>query len=88
LPFRVHPIVEEIGKSRVEFTVHLKANFDSKLNANSVVVRIPTPLNTTKVACKAQIGKAKYVPEENVIIWKCVVPFFLTFHRNTFQNRG
>ncbi|KAA1069737.1 hypothetical protein PGT21_032430 [Puccinia graminis f. sp. tritici] len=70
LPFRVHPIVEEIGKSRVEFTVHLKANFDSKLNANSVVVKIPTPLNTTKVACKAQIGKAKYVPEENVIIWK------------------
>ncbi|KNE89349.1 hypothetical protein PSTG_17191 [Puccinia striiformis f. sp. tritici PST-78] len=70
LPFRVHPIVEEIGKSKVEFTVHLKANFDSKLNANSVVVKIPTPLNTTKVSCKTQVGKAKYVPEENVIIWK------------------
>ncbi|PLW28253.1 hypothetical protein PCASD_17699 [Puccinia coronata f. sp. avenae] len=70
LPFRVHPIVEEIGKTRVEFTVHMKANFDSKLNANSVVVKIPTPLNTTKVTCKAQLGKAKYVPEENVIIWK------------------
>lgn len=40
------------------------------MNANSVVVKIPTPLNTTKVTCKAQLGKAKYVPEENVIIWK------------------
>ncbi|KNZ64654.1 hypothetical protein VP01_1006g2 [Puccinia sorghi] len=70
LPFRVHPIVEEIGKSRVEFTVHMKANFDPKLHANSVVVKIPTPLNTTKVSCKAPVGKAKYVPEENMIIWK------------------
>lgn len=70
LPFRVHPIVEEIGKSKVEFTVHIKANFDSKLSANNVVVKLPTPLNTTKVSCKTQVGKAKYVPGENLIIWK------------------
>ncbi|EGG02137.1 uncharacterized protein MELLADRAFT_91641 [Melampsora larici-populina 98AG31] len=70
LPFRVQPIIEEIGKSSVDYTVHLKANFNSKLNANNVVVKIPTPLNTTKVDCKVQIGKAKYVPADNLIIWK------------------
>lgn len=70
LPFRVHPIVEEIGKSRVEYTVHLKANFNPKLNANNVVIKIPTPLNTTKVDCKVQMGKAKYVPADNEIVWK------------------
>ncbi|GAA93418.1 uncharacterized protein L969DRAFT_96056 [Mixia osmundae IAM 14324] len=70
LPFRVHPIVEEIGKSKVEYAVHIKANFGSKLNATNVILRIPTPLNTTKVDCKVQIGKAKYVPAENHIIWK------------------
>jgi AP-2 complex subunit mu-1 len=86
LPFRVHPIVEEIGKTRVEFTVHMKANFDSKLNANSVVLKIPTPLNTTKVTCKAQLGKAKYVPEENVIIWKYVITFF--FHLLSSHNKN
>jgi AP-2 complex subunit mu-1 len=52
--------------------VNLKANFNSKLNANNVVVKIPTPLNTTKVDCKVQIGKAKYVPADNLIIWKLV----------------
>jgi len=70
LPFRVHPIVEEIGKSKVEYTIHLKANFNPKLNANNVVIKIPTPLNTIKVDCKVQLGKAKYVPADNLIIWK------------------
>ncbi|KAG0143751.1 hypothetical protein CROQUDRAFT_48375 [Cronartium quercuum f. sp. fusiforme G11] len=70
LPFRVHPIVEEVGKSKVDYTIHLKANFNPKLNANNVVVKIPTPLNTTKVDCKVQMGKAKYVPSDNLIIWK------------------
>ncbi len=70
LPFRIQPIVDEVGKSRVDFTVHVKAAFPSKLSANNVVIRIPTPLNTTKVDCKVGIGKAKYVPAENVIVWK------------------
>lgn len=70
LPFRVQPIVEEIGKSRVDYTVHVKANFPPKLSANNVIIKIPTPLNTTKVDCKVAMGKAKYVPAENVIIWK------------------
>ncbi|KAL7413856.1 intracellular protein transport-related protein [Mrakia frigida] len=70
LPFRLHPIVNEVGKSKVEYTINLKANFDAKLNANGIVLRIPTPLNTTKVECKVVVGKAKYVPGENIIIWK------------------
>lgn len=73
LPFKIHPIVEEVGKSKVEYTIHIKANFNPKLNANNVVIKIPTPLNTTKVDCKVQLGKAKYVPADNVIIWKWVV---------------
>ncbi|GAA5884213.1 hypothetical protein JCM16303_002411 [Sporobolomyces ruberrimus] len=70
LPFKVQPIVEEIGKSRVEYTVHVKANFQPKLSANNVVIKIPTPLNTANVDCKVTLGKAKYVPAENVIVWK------------------
>jgi AP-2 complex subunit mu-1 len=70
LPFKLQTHVVEPSKSRVEYAIHLKANFDPKLNANDVVLRIPTPLNTTSVNCKVQIGKAKYVPAENIIIWK------------------
>ncbi|KAM0792206.1 hypothetical protein ACM66B_004902 [Microbotryomycetes sp. NB124-2] len=70
LPFRVQPIVEEIGKTRVEYTVHVKATFPAKLSASNVVIKIPAPPNTTKVDCKVGLGKAKYVPAENVIVWK------------------
>ncbi|GHJ85483.1 hypothetical protein NliqN6_1885 [Naganishia liquefaciens] len=70
LPFKLQTHVVEPTKSRVEYSIHLKANFDPKLNANDVVLRIPTPRNTTSVNCKVQLGKAKYVPAENVIIWK------------------
>lgn len=70
LPFKVQPIVEEIGKSKVEYTLSLRSNFDAKLNATNVVLKIPTPLNTASVECKVTVGKAKYVPAENHILWK------------------
>lgn len=70
IPFKVHPIVEEIGKSRVEYTVHLKANFDPKLTGSNVVMRIPTPPNTTSVKCEVGFGKAKWVSSDNAIVWK------------------
>ncbi|CAO1621605.1 unnamed protein product [Jaminaea pallidilutea] len=70
LPFKVHPIVEEIGKSKVEYTVNVKANFDPKLMGSNVVLRIPTPTNTTSVKCEVGLGKAKWVSAENAIVWK------------------
>ncbi|KAF9532768.1 Mu homology domain-containing protein [Crepidotus variabilis] len=70
LPLRVIPSVTEVGTTQVQYTVIVKANFNNKLSATDVVIRIPTPLNTTTTECKAPTGKAKYVPAENVIIWK------------------
>ena len=73
IPFKVHPIVEEIGKTRVEYTIQVRTTFSPKLNASNVVLKIPTPLNTAKVDCKVSLGKAKYSPSDNVIIWKWVM---------------
>lgn len=70
LPFRVHPIVNEVGKTRVEYKVLVKGNFSPKLYANNVVINIPTPLNTVNVKISVATGKAKYVPAENQIVWK------------------
>jgi AP-2 complex subunit mu-1 len=70
LPLRVVPTVNEIGTSQVQYTIVVRTNFDSKLSATSVVLRIPTPLNTTTVDCKVANGKAKYAPAENVVVWK------------------
>ncbi|KAF8077568.1 Mu homology domain-containing protein [Lyophyllum atratum] len=70
LPLRIIPTVNEIGTSQVSYTVTVKANFNNKLSATNVILRIPTPLNTTTVDCKVANGKAKYVPGENVVVWK------------------
>jgi len=70
LPIKVIPTVTEVGTSQVTYIVSLRATFNPKLSATNVVLRIPTPLNTTTAECKVQNGKAKYVPAENVIVWK------------------
>ncbi|KAI6771089.1 hypothetical protein HG531_009944 [Fusarium graminearum] len=70
LPFKVHAIVNEVGRSKVEYSIGVKANFGSKLFATNVIVKIPTPLNTAKITERCTQGKAKYEPSENVIIWK------------------
>ncbi|KHN97295.1 AP-2 complex subunit mu-1 [Metarhizium album ARSEF 1941] len=70
LPFKVHAIVNEVGRTKVEYSIGVKANFGSKLFATNVVVRIPTPLNTAKIVERVTQGKAKYEPSENCIVWK------------------
>lgn len=70
LPFKVHAIVREVGTTKVEYSIAIKANYGNKLYATNVVVRIPTPLNTAKITERTSQGKAKYEPENNCIVWK------------------
>lgn len=70
LPFKVHAIVNEVGKTKVEYSIAIRANYGSKLFATNVVIRIPTPLNTARITERTSQGKAKYEPEHNNIVWK------------------
>ncbi|KAK9334163.1 Mu homology domain-containing protein [Lipomyces starkeyi] len=70
LPFTVHVLVNEIGRTKVEYQVAVKATFGAKLFATNVVLKIPTPLNTASVTTHVTQGKAKYEPSENAINWK------------------
>jgi len=62
--------VNEIGKTRVEYKILVKATFNSKLSATNVKVHIPTPPNTAAVRTRETAGKAKYKPGDNGIVWK------------------
>jgi len=70
LPFRVIPLVREVGRTKMEVKVVLKSNFKSSLLAQKIEVRIPTPLNTSGVHLICMKGKAKYKAAENAIVWK------------------
>lgn len=70
LPFRVIPLVREIGRQKMEVKVVVKSNFKPSLLAQKVEVRIPTPLNTSGVQVICMKGRAKYKSSENAIVWK------------------
>uniref|UniRef100_A0A3B4ZPK3 AP-2 complex subunit mu-A n=1 Tax=Stegastes partitus TaxID=144197 RepID=A0A3B4ZPK3_9TELE len=76
LPFRVIPLVREVGRTKLEVKVVIKSNFKPSLLAQKIEVRIPTPLNTSGVQVICMKGKAKYKASENAIVWKSQhVPF-------------
>ncbi|KAI9829642.1 MAG: hypothetical protein M1826_005532 [Phylliscum demangeonii] len=70
LPFKVHAIVTEHGKARVEYSIAIRANYGPKLFATNVAVRVPTPLNTARLVERTSQGKARYEPEQNQLVWK------------------
>lgn len=70
LPFRIIPVIEEQGKTRVVVNIKAIANFSSQLFATNVVFKIPAPPNTATTNLIAGVGTAKYVPEHNAIVWK------------------
>ncbi len=70
LPFQIVPMATEVGKSRVDYRIGVKADFAVSLYATNVVFSIPVPLNTAAVKVNATNGKAKYVASENAIEWR------------------
>lgn len=70
LPFRVIPLVREVGRTRMEVKVVLKSCFKPSTLGQKIEVRIPTPLNTSGVQVLCMRGKAKYKSSENAIVWK------------------
>lgn len=70
-PFRlIAPVVQEVGKTQLNVQVNIRSNFPEKRQAKNVIVRIPMPNNVAKAKIKTSKGKAKYIPEENAIIWR------------------
>ena len=72
LPFRVIPLVREVGRTKMEVKVVVKSSFKPSLLAQKIEIRIPTPLNTSGVQLLCMKGKAKYKASENAIVWKSV----------------
>lgn len=69
-PFRVKPIIHEIGRTRIEVDVKVKSMFPFKLFAQNVTIIIPMPKNTALVRVTSSAGKAKYKAEQSAIVWK------------------
>lgn len=69
-PFSITHVVQQVGRSRVDYEIKVKGNFDFNIFATNVVIKIPTPENTAKYKITAKAGKTKYDPTENAIVWR------------------
>ena len=70
LPFKVMPMVKELGRTRMEVRVRVKACFPETQMALGVKLRIPVPRHTSRATCKGTAGKCKYKQAENALVWK------------------
>eukprot|EP00033_Pygsuia_biforma_P003336 GCRY01003655.1.p1 GENE.GCRY01003655.1~~GCRY01003655.1.p1 ORF type:complete len:428 (+),score=83.02 GCRY01003655.1:216-1499(+) len=70
LPFKLHPIVRELGRTRLEANVTVKSQFGNRFIATNVVVIIPCPKNTADCVISTTTGKAKYDAQDSAIIWR------------------
>ena len=56
LPFRVLPVINELGRTRLEVKVAVKSAFNDKLFALNVVLTIPMPDNTARADIQPSQG--------------------------------
>jgi len=71
LPFKIIPAIKEAaGQTKVSINLRVLANFDEKLFATHVVIKVPVPKNTAKTKIKTSFGRAKYEPENHAIVWR------------------
>ena len=71
LPFKVMPLIREVGRSRIEITVKLRASgFNPSIAATTVLIRIPVPGHTARATINVTGGKAKYKADVSALVWK------------------
>lgn len=70
LPFRLLPVVTEVGRTRLEVSLRLKATFDPRLFATGVAVALPLPPTAAALDAVCSHGKAKYDPKKGALVWK------------------
>lgn len=71
LPFTVTPMIQEFkGANKMNMTINIKGDFESKYMATAVIVTVPIPTTASKVSVSSKSGKAKYKAGQNNVIWK------------------
>ena len=70
LPFKIDPLVKDISKNKIEIRVSVTSNYDMKLSATPLIVKIPMPENASETQIEQSQGKGVFVGEQNAVIWK------------------
>lgn len=70
LPFKIDPLVKDISKNKIEIRVSVTSNYDMKLSATPLIIKIPMPENASDTTIEQSQGKGIFVGEQNAVVWK------------------
>ncbi|KAF8068352.1 AP2M [Scenedesmus sp. PABB004] len=70
VPFKVLPVVRELGRTRLEACVAVRSLYGGQLFGLNVVLLVPVPDTTARAAITVSAGKAKYDATKKAIVWK------------------
>ncbi|KXZ55805.1 hypothetical protein GPECTOR_2g1355 [Gonium pectorale] len=83
LPFKVLPVINEVGRTKLEANVSVRSTFSNKLQAGPVVVLVPVPDNTASAKLLVTAGRAKYDATKKALVWK--MPKFMGGAEHTLR---
>lgn len=69
-PFLIIYSKNELPGNKFDIKINIKSTYDSKLVASPLVMTIPLPLSAYDVEVTSVLGRGKYFPEKNLVIWK------------------
>ncbi|ODV59027.1 Apm4p ASCRUDRAFT_9779 [Ascoidea rubescens DSM 1968] len=69
LPFEIMVKVKELSKTRMEYNIKIKSLYEKNFNSN-LLINIPVPTGTIKFSNAISGGKARFIAEDNIIVWK------------------
>ncbi|KAJ8040344.1 AP-1 complex subunit mu-1 [Holothuria leucospilota] len=65
----IESVIEKHSHSRVEYMIKAKSQFKRRSTANNVEIIISVPSDVDSPKFKTTVGYAKYVPQEDKVIW-------------------
>jgi AP-4 complex subunit mu-1 len=74
VPFRIHPIVEEIGPNKIDLMCTVRAEIPADNHGSNVIIRIPLPRSTINATCEFAVADvpgchAEYNSSEQKVLW-------------------
>ena len=68
MPFRVFPFVEDVGKTRLDLLIRVRADLAASYAASNMVIRVPIPRSTSRYASSiASVRIARIEPLVEVV---------------------
>lgn len=68
LPFKVLPVINEVGRTKLECNINVKSAYSNKLIATNMVVLVPVPEHTATAKILVTAGKAKYDATKKALV--------------------